>query len=270
MTAFAMDLPGIDGVMLPAQHLRRLLGNALTCVSVDETVPVLGCIRLDVAQRELTASSTDRYCLVTETVDVDGDEEWTAIVGAEDVKLLRSALTSGLRTCEDKEQLTSVLHLADDRLHLAVSDVNLDVPVELDLTFPDYSHVIEQALDGDPAPFDPLINPQYLGRLGRIVGPEDSSKYIEPAKTHWRGGNKPLVFTWSDGALRFLLMPRTEVHDPVPDGEEGEVQPRMANLRDAAPDLSPGAAFLRHGVGLHLSTPAGVDPVTGEISDGAR
>lgn len=207
MTTLALDVPGLEGTSLPAQRLHRMLGNAVLCVSDDETVPALGCVRIEANETTISAVSTDRYTLVAETVDAETNTgPWTATVAAEDVRLIRQALSGAMRDAEERDTLTAVLRTIEDRVYLAVGGTRLDVP-NLPWVFPAYERLITNARAADPQPLTQTVNPAYFGRLAKVSGPLDGPRLPRQPVTITAGGaRKPILFAWGD-TLSFIIMP---------------------------------------------------------------
>jgi DNA polymerase III sliding clamp (beta) subunit (PCNA family) len=95
MSTSTIEKIGITATIVKPEDLRNLLLGALVAVCKDSSLPVLNGVQLTMKEGVLTASSTDRYRLITGTLgvlEVERGEDFTALIHRDDVKRIVNAL----------------------------------------------------------------------------------------------------------------------------------------------------------------------------------
>lgn len=168
------------GVRMSALGLEHQLAAALAHVGVDEELPILTTISLEVTDGQLVTRATDRYTVIRERRLVSQTcDDFRFLLRAEDAKNLRVLLRSVLRGIDkdvrDVEPCDLALEQTDDGPTLRVLGQDLDVRFteHEDLgQFPKVDAILERAITaldaGDLDTFDAYINPTLLNRVGAL------------------------------------------------------------------------------------------------------
>lgn len=82
------------GNTLKSNDLHRVLTEAKLFTSRDDTLPMLGCVRLEATETQLTAAATDRFLLGVSRADYAGEAFTVNIEGPDVDTLTRIAKTS--------------------------------------------------------------------------------------------------------------------------------------------------------------------------------
>lgn len=168
------------GVRMSALGLLHQLAAALAHVGVDEELPVLQTISLDVRDGQLVSRATDRYTVIRERRLVSQTcDDFRFLLRSEDAKnlgvLLRSVLRGIHKDFRDVEPCDLALELTDDGPTLRVLGQDLDVRfTEHDTAeqYPNVDLILDRGItalqDGDLDVFDAYINPTLLNRVGAL------------------------------------------------------------------------------------------------------
>ena len=189
-----------SATVISAPTLDRLLGASAVFSSDDLTLPVLARTHLRREGASLTATATDRYSLYRETVQVDDNsapEDWTFLLGGDDLRTLRQLIT-----CVTRGRIASTRRLVTVRLtHAAPADLPATLVAEVgplraqfdqgasEFPFLKVDKILDERPEKGAGVFDVGISPRLLARISKV----DSS--ATPWSFTQEGPNRPVYAT---------------------------------------------------------------------------
>jgi hypothetical protein len=210
----------VEPMLRTTRQLAHLLLPLAPHVSTDEALPVLHHLQFRREAGQLQVTATDRYTLLTVTVDDPGPDV-EVLVAASDFAELGKVLRAALRY----ESTSKPVHLGVFEAGVAVKIGKAEpvtYPAAQGFTYP--KHRIMHARYENPdeedsavRPFDLAINARYVGRFAEL---HDEGK----VEMVWRGPNvtAPILVRPLDPenrypiAYRGLIMPIRRAQDTTP------------------------------------------------------
>ena len=198
-------------VEIKASDLLDLLSGAIIATGKDSSLPTLTGISLVSADNSLTATSTDRYRLITGKVILDPLEnnvangDFTALLLNKDADQVIKALKLAVKA--NRSPIIVIHVLSEGTITFTLPEQTFNFRL-LDGTFPPFEHLLamEDADSGKMA-----FNCAYLGDFAKIPTGEKSgkvpvvftfhgnSKLVTITVAHdsiqWRGGIMPMRYT---------------------------------------------------------------------------
>ena len=182
-------------IEIGASDLLDLLTGAIIATGKDSTLPTLTGISLVSEHDTLTATSTDRYRLITGKVSLDPLEntvvngDFTALLVNKDAEQVIRALKPAVKGYGKSRVVIHVLPEGTITFTLPYQTFNFRL---LDGTFPPYEHLlaIEPADSGKMA-----FNCAYLGDFAKIPTGFNRRGYVEPVKFTFHGDGKLVTLT---------------------------------------------------------------------------
>ena len=187
-------------IEIGASDLLDLLTGAIIATGKDSSLPTLTGISLVSENDTLTATSTDRYRLITGKVTLDPLEntvangDFTALLVNKDAEQVIRALKPTVKAYGKSRVV----------IHVLASAITFTLPSQtfnfrlLDGTFPPYEHLLasEPADSGKMA-----FNCAYLGDFAKIPTGFNRRNYVEPVKFTFHGDNKLVTLTVSHPSI---------------------------------------------------------------------
>lgn len=186
--------------------LTELVAPVLPHVDQSQSLPVLGCVKLETVGGYLTATATDRYAVALSRVPVGEDVQFHAVIDQRDLRALLAMFKPRRGETDDLTlEVTSPHTLRVEGPGALFSNAVIEYAL-MESEYPKLSQIFERR-HGEPST-DGLVdvNPTLLAKFQHAAGPNS------PIHIDLGDGKRPIFITAGDNFIG-ALMPVRKVVD---------------------------------------------------------